>query len=186
MKKAPLTNEDVRSTFYSFMTNKSPCYDDISFNAINNAFDFIVEPLRYIFSNSLAQGSFLEKMKISWIIPIYKAGDKKHVVNYRSISVLPCFSKILKRIMYNRLYLYFTENKLLCNKQFGFQKGHSTDHAIAQLADQIHKMFSKNIYTLGVFIDLSKAFDTVNHKILLKKLSHYGIKNKSLDGLTSF
>ena len=88
--------------------------------------------------------------------------------------------------MYNRLYLYFTENKLLCNKQFGFQKGHSTDHSIAQLADQIHKMFSKNIYKLGVFIDLSKAFHTVNHKILLKKLSHYGIKNKSLDGLTCY
>ena len=64
MKKAPLTNEDVRRTFYSLMVNKSPCYDDISLNAINNAFDFIVEPLRYIFSNSLAQESFLEKMKL--------------------------------------------------------------------------------------------------------------------------
>ena len=65
--------------------------------------------------------------------------------------------------MYNRLYLYLTENNLLYNKQFGFQKRHSTDHAILQLADQIHEMFNKNIFTLGVFIDLS----TVNHKILL-------------------
>ena len=86
--------------------------------------------------------------------------------------------------MYKRRYLYLTENNLLHKKPFGFQKGHSIDHAIAQLADQIHKMFNKHIYTLGVFIDLSKAFGTVNHKILPKKLSHYGIKNKSLDWFT--
>ena len=73
---------------------------------------------------------------------------------------------------------------MLYNKQFGFQKGHSTD--IAQLADQIHEMFNKNIYRLGVLIDVFKAFDTVNHKILLKTLLHYGIKNKSLDWFTCY
>ena len=72
---------------------------------------------------------------------------------------------MLERIIYNRLYLYLTENNLLYNEQFGFQKGHSTDHANVQLADQIHKMLDKYIYTLGVFIDLSKACDTANHKI---------------------
>ena len=84
-------------TFYSLKTNKSPGYDDISFNAIN-VFDFIVDPLRYIFSNSLAQGIFLEEIKIAQITPIYKGGDKENVVNYRLISALSCFSKILERI----------------------------------------------------------------------------------------
>ena len=88
--------------------------------------------------------------------------------------------------MYNRLYSYLTENNLLCNKRFGFQKGHSTDHAIVQLAEQIYEMFNQNIYTPGVFIQLSKTFDTVNHKILLQKLSHYGMKNKSLDWFICF
>ena len=83
--------------------------------------------------------------------------------------------------MYNRLYLYLTENNLLYKKQFVFQKGHATDHATVQLANQIHKMFNKNIYTLRVFIDLPTVFDTVNNKIRLKKISHYGVKNKSFD-----
>ena len=69
-------------------------------------------------------------------MPIYKGEDKENIVNYRPISALACFSKILERIMYNRLYLYLTENYLLYNKQFGFQIEHSTDHAIVQLADQ--------------------------------------------------
>ena len=110
-----------------------------------------------MFSNYLAQGIFPDKMKIARIMPIYKGGDKENVVNYRPIFVLPCFSKILERIMYNRLYLHLTENNLLYNKQFGFQKEHFPDHAIVQLADQIHEIFNKNIYTLGAFIDLSKT-----------------------------
>ena len=186
MNEAPLTDEEVRNTFYPLKTNKNPGFDDISFNAINNVFDFIVEPLRYRLSSSLAQGIFLEEIKIAQITPIYKGGDKENVVNYSAISVLSCFSKMLERIMYNRLYVYLTENNLLCNKQFGFQKEHSTDHAIVQLPYRIHEMFNKKIYTLGVFIDLFKAFDTVNHKILQKKLSHCGIKNKSLDWFTCY
>ena len=112
MNDAPLTDEELRNAFYSLKTNKSPGYDDITFNAIN-VFDFIAEPLRYIFSNSLAQGNFPEEMKIARITPIYKGGDKENVVNYRPISVLPCFSKLLERIKYNKLYLYLTENNLL-------------------------------------------------------------------------
>ena len=133
MNDAPLTDEKVRNTFYSLKTNQSPGYDDTSFNAINNVFDFIVESLSYIFSNSLVQEIFPEEMKIARITPIYKGGDKENVVNYKSMSALSCFSKILERIMYDRLYSYLTENNLRYNEQFDFQKGHSADHAIVQL-----------------------------------------------------
>ena len=93
---------------------------DISFNTINN--DFMVEPLRYILSISLAQEIFPAEMENAQITPIYKSGDKESVINYRPIFVLLCFSKTLERIMYDRLYLYLTQNNLLYNKEFGFQK----------------------------------------------------------------
>ena len=124
-----------------------------------------------MFNSSLAQGIFSEEMKIARITRIYKGGDKEYVVSNRPISILPC--------LYQK-ELCITD----CNKQSALQKRHSTDHVIVQFADQIHDMFNKSIYTLGIFMDVPKAFDTVNHKILLKKLPHYGIKNKSLDWFT--
>ena len=89
MNDAPLTDEEVRNAFYSLKTNKSPGCNNISFNAINNVFDFIVEPLWYIFSNSLAQRIFPQEMKIARKTNIYKGGGKENVANYRPIFVLP-------------------------------------------------------------------------------------------------
>ena len=88
--------------------------------------------------------------------------------------------------MYNRLYKCLAKNSILYEKQFGFQKNHSTDHAITTLIDELASAFDKDLYTLGVFIDLSKAFDTVNHNILVSKLNHYGIKNNNLKWLSDY
>ena len=165
-----ITINELKEAFFSLKTNKSPGYDEISSNVIINCFSELNDPLKYLFEKSIEKGVFPDALKIARVTPLFKGGDPSNISNYRPISVLPCFSKILERIMYNRLYKYLTTEKLLYSKQFDFQTGLSTEHAIVKLVDQIHESFEKDHYTLVVFIDLSKAFDTVDHTILIKKL----------------
>ena len=134
----------------------------------------------------MKSGIFPDKLKIAKVFPIYKSGKKYVLSNYRPISVLPCFSKILERIMYNRLYNYLNENEILNDKRFGFRAGHSTEHAILEPIDQVSDAFDNNNFVLGVFIDLSKAFDTIDHNVLLGKLSMYGAKGNNLKWFHSY
>ena len=153
----------LEDAFFSLQINKSPGYDEISFNVVRNCFGPLLKPLMFIFNLSLQKCSFPDELKIAKVTPVFKADDVNELGNYsyRPISVLPCFSKILERIMYNRLFKYLKTNEILYKKQFGFQEGHSTEHAIIQLIDQINNCFEKNHFTLGISIDLKKAFDTV-------------------------
>ena len=169
MEIKQLSMNELKDAFFSLKINKSPGYDDISFNVLRKCFSSLCEPLKYLFNLPTEKGSFPDDLKIAKVTPIYKAHDKSDLSNYWPIYVLPCFSKILERIMYNRLCQYLSEIKILYPKQFGFQTGHLTEHAIVELVDQILQYFEHNKYALGVFIDLSKAFDTVYHSILLKK-----------------
>ena len=97
---------------------------------------------------------------------------------------MPCFSKILGKIMYNRLYKYLMENDTHNKTQFGFQQKHSTEHAILQLTDQVNNSFERNRFTFGIFI--SKAFDIVDHKILISKLKNYGVTGNNLKWFESY
>ena len=135
-----------------------------------------------IFS-SIFKKIFPDGIKVAKVTPIFKKGEKSSIWNYRPIFVLPWFSKILERMMYNRLYDYFTANSILLNKQFGFRAGHSTEHALLELIDQICGSFNDKSYFLGIFIDLSKALDTVDHSIFLKITKFYGIKGNVCLGI---
>ena len=148
--------------------------------------DEIFVILKHIFNISLAKGVFPDKLKIARVTPIFKKGNNSLVTNYRPISLFPCFSKLLERIMYNRLYKFLLENNILYQKQFGFQSAHSTEHVIPQLVNQITEAFIQGKYTLGIFLDLSKAFNTVNHNILLEKLKTYGIQSENLKWFRSY
>ena len=139
-------------------------------------------PLKYLSNSSLQSMVFPDLMKIVIVSPVFKTGDTADISNYRPISVLLCFSKILEHVMYNRLYKYLTDQNItpLHPQQFGSRKDHSTDHAVAQLVDQIYESFENDNHTVSIFVDLSKAFDTVDHIILLKKLEIYGITGANL------
>ena len=184
--ESALTINELKDAFFSLQINKSPGYDKISFNVVRNCFGPLLKPLMFIFNLSLQKGSFPDKLKIAKVTPVFKADDVNELWNYRPISVLPCFYKIQERIMYNRLFKYLKTNEILYKKQFGFQEGHSTEHAIIQLIDQINNCFEKNHFTLGISIDLKKAFDNVDHAILIKKLKHYGIKGNNLRWFESY
>ena len=105
-----------------------------------------------MFNFSVAKGVFPDDLKIARVTPIYKGEDSNDISNYRPISMLPCFSKILELIMYNRLCKYLIKNNILHSKQFSFQNGHSTDHVLVQLVDQIIEFFENNKHTLSEFI----------------------------------
>ena len=162
-----LTLKEFEAAYKSLKRNKASGIDDINSNIVLDFFEVLKTPLFYIFRASLKEGVFPDEMKVS---PMFKGGNNVQAENYRPVSVLPVLSKILGKIMDNRVYNYFVENKLLFPKQFGCQINTSTEHAILESVRNITKSFENYQYVLGVFIDLKKAFGTVNHEILLHKL----------------
>ena len=136
----------------------------------------VSKPLEILFNYSFSQGKIPSSFKISRVIPVYKKGSPTTVDNYCPITLLSIFNRILEKLMYKRLVAYLKKVNGLCENQFGFRNNHSAIHALILIADKIQKAIDEGNYACGIFLDLSKAFDTVNHSILLKKLEAYGIR----------
>ena len=125
-------------------------------------------------------------MKFAIVVSIHKKDDTLDCNNYRPISLLPNISKVFEKLIKNRLSKFLEKNKCLFSRQFGFRNKHSTTHALIDLTETIRKAIDDNEFACGVFLDFKKAFDTVNHGILLKKLEHYGVRGHALKWFTSY
>ena len=128
MQHESVVINELRDAFFSFKLNKSPGYDEISFNVVKKCFSELCEPLKHVFNLSIEIGVFPDEFKTARVSPVYQANDSNDLTNYKPISVLPCSSKILERMMYNRLFSYVSQEKNSYSKQFGFQSRHSAEN----------------------------------------------------------
>jgi len=183
----PVSFDDVRGYISQFPTGKCPGHDGLNAQTIKTSVDTIVEPLTYIINLSFNSGIFPDSLKIAKVIPIYKKkGSPFEPTNYRPISILSSLSKIFERAIYVQLNKYITSNHILYSKQYGFRKKKSTKSAIIDVCNQLLQNFDNNTITIGLFLDISKAFDSVQTHILIDKLEHYGIRGPPLALISSY
>ena len=181
------TNQsEITSVTKLFESKTSTGYDGLSMKLLKQIIFSIAPPLEYIFNMSLSNGICPSLLKIAKVIPIYKKDDKSQVTNYRPISLLPSISKLLEKIVYKRLISFLTVNNILNKSQFGFRKNCSTDFAIIQLLDKVTELLSQKEHIIAIYMDLSKAFDTIDHITLLSKLDNYGIRGPAYSWIKSY
>ena len=176
---AHISDEEVLKIIES-LPNKSVGPASIPIRLLKVVADIIVIPLCAIINLSFATGVFPEVWKVAKVIPLHKGGSTEELNNFRPISLLSIFDKIIEKLMHLRLYSFLEENQILCKNQFGFKKKSSCAHSLIEITEKIKESIDGGKYGCGIFIDLKKAFDTVNHKILLLKLKHYGVRGAPL------
>ena len=180
MKTIPVTEAEIISIIRYLKPKNASGYDGISNKILKLCMYTISKPLTYICNGSLNTGTFPERCKLAIVRPIHKKWDKNEMNNYRPISLLTTISKILEIIMHKRLVQHFEYNKFLTSAQFGFRKGFRIDDAVFSLLNRTIMLLDKRKHVGGIFCDLTRAFDCVNHNILLHKLQYYGITAPSL------
>ena len=174
-----LSEHEVKTVILD-LNNSAAGWDNFPTFVAKKCVDGYLTPLTKIINKSISQGIFPSELKLARVIPIFKSNDKQNVSNYRPISILTFFSKVFEKILHNNIYKFMERNKTINENQFGFRKGHGTQHAIISLIDKIGKSVDSGDIGINMFLDLKKAFDTVSHSILLRKLSAYGIRGNLL------
>lgn len=182
----PVSEDDITKIINNLKTKNSSGLDQIPITLIKKCCHSIKSPLTYIFNICLSEGTFPDRLKWAKILPIHKKGDATNMNNYRPIAILSSFSKILEKIIANQLVSFLGKYNIISQNQFGFMKGKSTEQAIYCFINKVISSLDKQQYVLGIFADLSKAFDCVDHNLLLTKLEAYGVRGVPLKMFESY
>ena len=182
---APVTPTEIEKLVLT-LKNSATGWDEINAMLLKSMINDIRDPLCHICNMSLEEGIFPSQLKIANVLPLFKAEESFQFNNYRPVSLLCIISKVFEKLMYNRVNDFLSNLKILYEFQFGFRKKHSTYLAHLILLDRITKSLDNGETALGIYLDFSKAFDTVNHEILLKKLHHYGIRGNAYAWFQSY
>lgn len=182
----PITAAEVQLEILSIPNKKAHGLYSCPTQLLKYISDIISQPLATILNLSVSQGEYPSKLKLSKIIPVFKSDDELDPNNYRPISLLSNFNRIFEKLMYTRMTSFIEGNELIYEAQYGFRKSHSTKHAILDIINAIQTNMDKRLFSCGVFIDLKKAFDTVDHYILLNKLYFYGFRGIINDWFSSY
>ena len=182
----PVTSQEIERHINNLKPKKSSGPDRIDNVLIKELRDVICEPLTTIFNNSLSEGIFPDKMKLSKVMPLHKSNNRDETTNYRPISLLLTISKILEKTMYTKVYQFLSKTNQLYASQYGFRKNHVCDQAVGELVSVITKGLEQKKQTAGVFLDLSKAFDSLELEAVFSKMEKYGLRGCCLEWFKSY
>jgi hypothetical protein len=171
----PVSEVEIKQIINKLKGKLTSGIDRVSEMVVKRSAEYIIKPLTNTCIASFEVGIFPDKLKMV-VKPIYKKGNREDIENYRPISLLPVFSKIIERVINVRLTNFITNNDILVEARNGFRKGKSMETAIQAFLENIYVTLEKKISTVGIILDLSKAYDVIYHKILLDKLEAYGIR----------
>jgi len=182
----PPSSSEIFNNIQNMNIKKSSGFDDISPMFLSIIASIVSPYLAVLFSYSFKLAIFPDCLKIAKVIPLHISGARTELTNYRPISLLSCFSKILEKLISIRILKFFDKHKIIYNRQFGFRKLHSPSHAIFDIITQCYENLENRKNSCQILLDIKKAFDTINHNYLLQKMWHYEIRGIANDLLKSY